>query len=460
MALRKQLGTLRTFIDGFDLAKAKPEPGRVAGGVPPGGSAQVLAEGERLFGIYLRRQTAPGAFSARWTGVLRFPTDGVYQLHVTSNDGVRVKSGARVLFEDWTDHATKTDTVTLPPASEQALPMVVEYFYGGGNGVMRLAWTRPDGVRETIPAEAWRTKAGGVMGVSATYFRGMTLKDAWFSRGEPNVDHDFGSSGPRQAETPNPFASSGALAISLPAATWAVVWTNPVTGAPIRRLHRPARRRRGVSEDAGLAGRRRRLDPARRAGPGAARPPVSMVRVELHAHTSDDREDHLPYSARELILHAAALGYGALAITLHDTAFDPAPLATLAREHGVRLIPGIERTVEGRHVLIFNVPRRGDAGGPPPRRSRRRSRRRIRAASSSRRIRSSRSARRSAAATLDAYRAVWDADGGERACTCADSTGTAARSPGRRRTACRSSATATSIACRSSGGRGARWTSS
>lgn len=84
---------------------------------------------------------------------------------------------------------------------------------------------------------------------------------------------------------------------------------------------------------------------------------MSMVRVELHAHTSDDREDHLPYSARELILHAAALGYGALAITLHDTAFDPAPLATLAREHGVRLIPGIERTVEGRHVLIFNVPR-------------------------------------------------------------------------------------------------------
>jgi predicted metal-dependent phosphoesterase TrpH len=81
-----------------------------------------------------------------------------------------------------------------------------------------------------------------------------------------------------------------------------------------------------------------------------------MIRVELHAHTSDDREDHLPHSARELVLRAAALGYGALAITLHDTAYDPAPIAAFARGHGVRLLAGIERTVEGCHVLLINVP--------------------------------------------------------------------------------------------------------
>ncbi len=81
-----------------------------------------------------------------------------------------------------------------------------------------------------------------------------------------------------------------------------------------------------------------------------------MIRVELHAHTSDDPEDRIPHSAEDLIAAAAALGYGGLAITLHDAAFDPAPLADVARRHGVRLLRGIERTVQGAHVLLINFP--------------------------------------------------------------------------------------------------------
>jgi hypothetical protein len=233
-ALRNQLGYLRRFVDAFDLAKVRPEPARVVGGVPPGGSAQVLAEGGRLYGVYLRRQAAAGTFSARWTGLLRAPADGAYQLHVTSNDGVRVKSGQRTLFEDWTDHATKTGTVPIALAKGRALPIAVEYFYAGGSGVMRLAWTRPDGVRETIPIEAWTTAPDGVPGVRASYFHGTDLKQLWFNRPEPRIDHDFGSSGPRRSASPPTFAPPGSLAITLPAATWGVTWTNPVTGAPIQ----------------------------------------------------------------------------------------------------------------------------------------------------------------------------------------------------------------------------------
>jgi len=81
-----------------------------------------------------------------------------------------------------------------------------------------------------------------------------------------------------------------------------------------------------------------------------------MIRVELHAHTADDPEDRVPYTAQELIVRAAAVGYGALAITLHDAAFDPAPLAAFARQHGVRLLPGVERTIERAHVLLINFP--------------------------------------------------------------------------------------------------------
>ena len=82
-----------------------------------------------------------------------------------------------------------------------------------------------------------------------------------------------------------------------------------------------------------------------------------MLKVELHTHTSDDPLDRIPHSAHELIDRAAALGYDALAITLHDRQIEVGPLAGYAAERGIVLIPGIERTIERRHVLLLNFPR-------------------------------------------------------------------------------------------------------
>jgi len=82
-----------------------------------------------------------------------------------------------------------------------------------------------------------------------------------------------------------------------------------------------------------------------------------MLKVELHAHTSDDPVDRIPYSSHELIDRAAALGYDALAITLHERQADVRPLAQHAGERGIVLIPGIERTIDGRHVLLLNFSR-------------------------------------------------------------------------------------------------------
>jgi predicted metal-dependent phosphoesterase TrpH len=81
-----------------------------------------------------------------------------------------------------------------------------------------------------------------------------------------------------------------------------------------------------------------------------------MLKVELHSHTADDPSDWIPHSAHALIDRAAALGYDALAITLHDHQFDVAPLDAYAAQRGIVLIPGVERTIEGRHVLLLNFP--------------------------------------------------------------------------------------------------------
>jgi predicted metal-dependent phosphoesterase TrpH len=55
-----------------------------------------------------------------------------------------------------------------------------------------------------------------------------------------------------------------------------------------------------------------------------------------------------------LIDRAAALGYDAMAVTLHDRQLDLRPFESYALQRRIVLIPGIERTIEGRHVLMLN----------------------------------------------------------------------------------------------------------
>lgn len=78
------------------------------------------------------------------------------------------------------------------------------------------------------------------------------------------------------------------------------------------------------------------------------------LKVDLHTHTSDDPVDPVPYGALELIDRAAMLGYQALAITLHDRQLDVSPFMADAAKRGIVLIPGVERTIERRHVLLLN----------------------------------------------------------------------------------------------------------
>ena len=48
-----------------------------------------------------------------------------------------------------------------------------------------------------------------------------------------------------------------------------------------------------------------------------------VLKVELHAHTDDDPLDRIGHSTEQLIDRAAALGYDAIAVTLHNRYFDP-----------------------------------------------------------------------------------------------------------------------------------------
>jgi predicted metal-dependent phosphoesterase TrpH len=81
---------------------------------------------------------------------------------------------------------------------------------------------------------------------------------------------------------------------------------------------------------------------------------MGMLKVELHSHSADDPADRIDYSSTDLIDRAATQGYQALAITLHDRQLDLRKLAPYAADRGITLIPGVERTIEGKHVLLLN----------------------------------------------------------------------------------------------------------
>jgi predicted metal-dependent phosphoesterase TrpH len=80
------------------------------------------------------------------------------------------------------------------------------------------------------------------------------------------------------------------------------------------------------------------------------------LKVDLHLHTAEDPEDVISHDAQTLVQRAHELGFDALAITLHDRQLADTRLAAYAEELGIALIPGIERTIEGRHVLLLNFP--------------------------------------------------------------------------------------------------------
>jgi predicted metal-dependent phosphoesterase TrpH len=85
-----------------------------------------------------------------------------------------------------------------------------------------------------------------------------------------------------------------------------------------------------------------------------------VLKVDLHIHTSDDPVDHIAHSTYELIDRAVSLGFGALAVTLHDLQYGDQNLRDYATERGIVLLPGVERTIDGKHVLLVNFPAEAD----------------------------------------------------------------------------------------------------
>src|SRR2546423_7584480 len=79
------------------------------------------------------------------------------------------------------------------------------------------------------------------------------------------------------------------------------------------------------------------------------------IKVDLHIHTLDDPKDVIDYSAHQLLERAKQLGFGVLAITLHDAVFDRAEVFADAAEMGILLISAAEVRLQGADAILLNV---------------------------------------------------------------------------------------------------------
>jgi len=79
------------------------------------------------------------------------------------------------------------------------------------------------------------------------------------------------------------------------------------------------------------------------------------IKIDLHIHTLDDPKDAVDFSAHQLLERARALGFRALAITLHDAVFDRKEVFADAAAMGILLIPAAEVRLLGADVIVLNV---------------------------------------------------------------------------------------------------------
>ena len=80
------------------------------------------------------------------------------------------------------------------------------------------------------------------------------------------------------------------------------------------------------------------------------------LKADFHLHTAEDPVDFVQYTAKELISKAADEGFDVISITNHQRVTFNQDLFSFGEEKGILLIPGLEMTVQGRHVLVLNPP--------------------------------------------------------------------------------------------------------
>jgi hypothetical protein len=88
-------------------------------------------------------------------GFIRFEKAGVYGFEVTSNDGVRVEIGGKLLHVDPEIHSdTTSDRIDVKIDSPGWYPLKIVYFQKKGTASLVLSWVAPGEKGKAVPVPA------------------------------------------------------------------------------------------------------------------------------------------------------------------------------------------------------------------------------------------------------------------------------------------------------------------
>jgi hypothetical protein len=90
-------------------------------------------------------------FSVRWRGQLEPPSTDPYLFYTESDDGVRLWINNVLVIDNWTAHGVVENTARVSLLAGQKVPVVMEYYERGGDGIAKLSWSSPGQSKEVIP---------------------------------------------------------------------------------------------------------------------------------------------------------------------------------------------------------------------------------------------------------------------------------------------------------------------
>lgn len=129
-------------------------------------------------------------FSIRWRGFVQARVSGRHELIVRSDDGARLFVDERRVVDQWVGRGPTDDRVVVDLTAGERLPVVVEYFQGGGGCMAHFDWVEPAGKRMRIPAEVlFQEATGDATGLRTQIYRGMDLKNLVQERIDAQIDY-------------------------------------------------------------------------------------------------------------------------------------------------------------------------------------------------------------------------------------------------------------------------------
>ena len=91
-------------------------------------------------------------FSVRWTGRVEAPVTGTFRFSTVSDDGIRLWVNGLQVINNWTDHASTTNTsAAISLTAGVRYTITLEFYERGGSAVSKLQWSYPGQATQIIP---------------------------------------------------------------------------------------------------------------------------------------------------------------------------------------------------------------------------------------------------------------------------------------------------------------------